>query len=121
MELNRIPSFICAVVYRPPKFVKDFISEFADLLGSVVLRYDRILIVGDFNIHLCCKDDSLVKDFLTLINSFNLTQWVSDPTHTKGHTLDLVLSNGLVICITDITDKVVWETIKHYPFLFSDR
>lgn len=103
-------------MYRPPKFVTDFISEFADLLGSVVLRYDRILILCDFNFHVCCEDGSLVKDFLALMNSFNLTQFVSDPTHTKGHTLDLVLSRGLDICITDIKDFGISD---HFPVLFN--
>ena len=37
----------------------------------------------------------MAADFLSIIDSFNFTQHVSEPTHVKGHTLDLVLSIGL--------------------------
>lgn len=43
-----------------------FINDFADFLGSICLNYNRLLIVGDFNIYICCKDDRLAKDFLVL-------------------------------------------------------
>lgn len=58
---------LCVVVYRPPKYNKTFISEFADFLGSVLFKYGCVLITGDFNIHVCCKNDPLAKDFLALL------------------------------------------------------
>ena len=33
------------------------------------LKYDRVLILGDFNIHLCCPSHSLTSHFLDLIDS----------------------------------------------------
>lgn len=48
---------------------------------------------------------TLTKDFLALIDIFNLAQWVSEPTHLKGHSLDLVFSYDLDIRITDIRDS----------------
>jgi len=48
------------------------------------------IIVGDFNVHVCCETRPLVKDFFNLIDSLNLTQSISEPTHDKGHILDLV-------------------------------
>ena len=88
---------LCAVIYRPPKYNKDFLNDFSDLLAEIMPKYDRVLLVGDFNIHVCCPDKPLVKDFLSLIDSFNLVQCVSGPTHEHGHTLDLVLSHGLSV------------------------
>lgn len=88
LELNCAPLILWAMVYRPPKFVKDFILLFTDLLGRLFLRYDHALIVGDFNINVCCEANTQAKDFLTLIDTFYLTQWVSEPTHSKGHSLD---------------------------------
>lgn len=78
------------VIYRPPKHNKDFISDFARFLTEIPPKYDRILTVGDFNIHVCCTEKPLTKDFLDLVESFNLVQSVSGPTHEHGHTLDLV-------------------------------
>ncbi len=86
---------LCVLVYRPPKFNKDFIHDFSELLGDMSLKFDKFLIVGDFNIHVCCPADPLVKDFLNIIDSFNLEQSVKVPTHEHGHTLDLVLSYGI--------------------------
>lgn len=105
LELNCAPLILWAVVYRPPKFVKDFILQFTDLPGSLFLRYDHALIVGDFNINVCCEANTQAKDFLTLIDTFYLTQWVSEPTHSKGHSPDLVLSYVLDIHIRDIKDS----------------
>lgn len=89
LEMTASRTSLFVVVYRPPKYNKTFIHEFADLLGSVIFKYDCVLIVGDFNIHICCNDDPLAKDFLALTDSFNLVQWVNQPTHARGHTLDL--------------------------------
>lgn len=66
-------TMLCAVVYRPPKFNKDFIQDFADIMAGVVLKYDRLVIVGDFNVRVCGESKPLLRDFLNLIDSFNLT------------------------------------------------
>lgn len=44
----------------------------------------------------------MAKDFLTLIDCLNLTQSLPGQTHDKGHTLDLVLSYGLCLYISEI-------------------
>ncbi len=43
--------FVLATVYRPPGHHTDFIKEFADFLSELVLAADKVLIVGDFSIH----------------------------------------------------------------------
>ena len=48
----------------------------------------------------------MVKDFLSLIDSFNLEQCVSGPTHDHGHTLDLVLCHGLPVSNVEICNEV---------------
>ena len=63
----------------------------------VVPSADRIFIMGDFNIHVCCPGKPMTKEFLNLVDSFNLSQCVSGPTHDHGHTLDLVFSLGITI------------------------
>lgn len=79
-------------------------------------KYDRVLIVGDLNIHVCCPNKLLARDFLNLIDAFNLVQSVSAPTHEHGHTLDLVLSYGLPVCNVEIFDAVFSD---HIPILFE--
>ena len=93
---NRLP-ILCVLIYRPPKFISGFIQEFSDFLSDIILKHDRVLIVGDFNIHVCCPTSSLASEFINLLQSFNLTQSVKQPSHVKGHTLDLVLSHGFSV------------------------
>lgn len=82
----------------------NFTHEFSDLLFFMSSLCDSLLILGDFNIHICCPCKPLVKEFLNTVDSFNLTQLISDPTHQKGHTLDLILSSGLPHSLLDIAD-----------------
>ena len=44
-ETNFPMTVLWAVVYRPPKFNKDFIQDFADFVAGFALKYDRFLIV----------------------------------------------------------------------------
>lgn len=41
-----------------------------------MLHYDSVLILGDFNIHVCCPSSMFTSDFIKLLDSFNLTQYV---------------------------------------------
>uniref|UniRef100_A0A3B5PWL6 Reverse transcriptase domain-containing protein n=3 Tax=Xiphophorus maculatus TaxID=8083 RepID=A0A3B5PWL6_XIPMA len=115
-ELKLTEPILCVVIYRPPKFNKDFIHEFSELLAGIAVEHDRILIIGDFNIHICCPDKPLVKDFLDLIDSFDFIQSVVGPTHSKGHTQDLVLSHGLCLDTIEIFQTCISD---HFPVLFS--
>lgn len=46
-------TLLCVNVYHKPKYHKDFIREFSNFLSYIVPLSDLILIVGDFNIHVC--------------------------------------------------------------------
>lgn len=85
-------------------------------MAGTVLKTDKFLILGDFNVHVCCESKPLVKDFLTVIESLNLTQWVTGATHEKGHTLDLVLSHGLDVSIDEICCTSLSD---HMPIVFT--
>lgn len=67
---------LCTVICRPPNYNKNFISDFSDFLSGIMPKYDKVLSVGDFNIHICCPNKPLVSDFLNLIDSFNFVQFV---------------------------------------------
>ena len=96
------------LVYRPPPSdtnelrISQFLDEFDDFVdGLYGASSMKTIFLGDFNVHvdLPTKWDS--KRFLETLNSHSLHQYISGPTHQKGHTLDLVMS-----CLEDniVTD-----------------
>lgn len=101
------------LVYRPPYSTKHpvttkvFFSEFSELLESVVLRPNPIIICGDFNIHVDEHDDPDAKRLDDLLQSMGLQQKVCVPTHKSGHTLDLLITRkyDTLVCSTPIADE----------------
>ena len=84
-------------VYRPPGPYSEFLGEFSEFLSNLVLKTDKIIIVGDFNIHVDVEDDSLSAAFISLLDSIGFSQKVSKPTHRQNHILDLVLAYGIEV------------------------
>ena len=83
-------------IYRPPRLSATvFLEEFGELLSNICLEFDSLIISGDFNFHVDNLENTYASEFLTLIDTFNLTQHVQGPTHSHGHTLDLVITKGL--------------------------
>ncbi len=64
---------------------------------------------------MCCPTNLLAREFFSLIDSFDLAQLVNFPTHTHGHTLDLVLSHGLSVRDFAIDDHAISD---HKPITF---
>ena len=69
-------------------------EEFQCLLKHVLLLRGRLLIIGDFNIHVVLHNphDTNAKGFLDLIDALGLQQHISGLTHSKGHILDVILT-----------------------------
>lgn len=65
---------------------------------------------------MCCPSNLLAKDFISLIDSFDLVQLVKSPTHSHGHTLDLVLSLGFSVLDIELGD---YSFSDHKPILFT--
>lgn len=61
------------------------ISQF--FIAHIALKYDNILILADFNINIWCPS-VMTRDFLNLLESFILQQFVDSPIHVKSHTRD---------------------------------
>ena len=96
-----------AIFYRPPYSERHpvttnvFVTELPDYLESLLLCKERLLITGDFNIHVddCSNPDT--QKFLDLLDSFDLQQHVKQPTHRDGHTLDLSITRKSETLVED--------------------
>ena len=83
-------------VYRPPishinkSTLTEFIEEFQQLMSSKSIHANSLYVTGDFNIHVNKTDDMMAAKFTEMMISLGLTQRISEPTHDKGNTLDLL-------------------------------
>ena len=93
-------TFCFVVVYRmlsstSNKLQKSqFIDDLADYLELAANLPGRLLLVGNFNVHWDWKDDHECKQLMTVLDSYNVIQHVSGPTHKATHTVDLVISRA---------------------------
>ncbi len=60
-----------------------------------MLAADKVLFVGDFNIHVDNEKVALRSAFIDILNSFGVRPHVSGPAHFRNHTLNLKLSHGI--------------------------
>jgi len=67
-------------------------SLFLSELNTFNTTLHKFHITGDFNLHLDHPDDSQFKQFLAALDSTNLTQYVSFPTHCDHHIIDFVIT-----------------------------
>lgn len=118
--LTRLKDFTCRVVliYKPPPSRKNklttnmYLDEFAQLVESVVITDTHILICGDFNLHVDDIKDTDAVRFLNILESFNLCQRVTGPTHKRGHTLDLLITRS---------DETLVNNTRVLPDVYSDH
>ncbi|XP_036072725.1 uncharacterized protein LOC118600103 [Oryzias melastigma] len=101
------PPVLAVTVYRPPNPPSCFIEEFSEFLSSVHIRFNRILITGDFNLHVYKNDDVYACEFLNLLSSMDFKQHVTQATHNRGHTLDLVITYGLSAGVSSVVDLAI--------------
>jgi len=92
-------SYLFLTVYRPP-FTStstsraEFLSYFSSLLENIASTPSELFIMGDFNIHMDVANDGFAIAFSTLLDTFGLIQHISMPTHSSGHTLDLLITKN---------------------------
>jgi exonuclease III len=95
------PQILLITIYRSPKLsASSFLDEFTELLSSICTDYDCLILTGDFNFHIDIPTNHHTRDFTAILDTFSLTQHIDQPTHTHGHTLDLVITKGLTITTT---------------------
>jgi hypothetical protein len=61
----------------------------------------KLLVVGDFNLHVDLAEDGSARRFRDVVDSYGLCQHVKEAAHVHGHTLDLVLSRKSENLVSD--------------------
>ena len=77
----------CISIYRLDYEDKElFFKEFTELLELFTIT-EKCIIAGDINIHCDNIDDPTTIRFNSLLEAFDLNQFIDKPTQRKGHTL----------------------------------
>lgn len=93
------PPLLLLVMYRPPPSranrlkVSEFFDEWSLALSSINLISSKVILMGDMNFHVDCSSDTAAHKFLSTIQDINLKQFVNEPTHKSGHTLDILAAD----------------------------
>ena len=84
-------------------------------MESVILPKERLLVLGDFNIHVDVPNDIDAVKFLDLLESLGREQHVTEATHIFGHTLDLVITR--CVCKYNLTKTLLGSTPRSFRYL----
>ena len=84
-------------IYHPPYSMRCPVTNsicldnFTEWLPSQLVRYNNILLAGDFNIHMnkATTDDELGL-FVSIIEAMGFQVELCAPTHRSGNTIDLI-------------------------------
>ena len=69
-----------------------FTDEFLEKYAEFGVKYNKMLIVGDFNIHVEDVTNGDAEQFVDMCKAIGLDQYVNFATHHHGHALELVLT-----------------------------
>ena len=90
---------ICLVIICHAPYAKasrittsNFVTDFTNFLPHIIVKYNNILILGDFNLQLDDSEDTDAMLFKDIMHAMGLISYVNFPTHVAGHTLDQVYS-----------------------------
>src|SRR6267154_733865 len=125
-------SYILLLVYRPPPKTKptnhptaasnsfsSFFTDFSMLLEDLVSSPSELIITGDFNLHLDDPSCSKSSSFLSLLHTFHLSQLVSFPTHSDGHTLDLLITRASSSILSNIDYSILPSSFSDHSAILS--
>ncbi|XP_061194315.1 uncharacterized protein LOC133202489 [Saccostrea echinata] len=110
---------IClCVIYRPPPSKTNrfkntvFFEEWTHYLDNLVIIPEDLVITGDLNFHIDNPNDSEGNRFILTLEEHGLSQHVVGATHTKGHTLDVLITrkaSSLLRGLPTIQDPVLCD------------
>jgi len=81
----------------------------------------RLFVVGDFNFHVDDTTNPDAKRFSSLLAAMDLQQHVRQPTHIRGHTLDLVITRRSENHLIAAVESLDMDLSDHYPVLCDLR
>ncbi|ESO02136.1 hypothetical protein HELRODRAFT_161372 [Helobdella robusta] len=87
--------FILLAIYRPGSAQLSglFFRELISILENITVLSSRIVLTGDFNVHVEKTNDPHAANLNEIFDNFQLINRVKAPTHLRGGTLDLIVTS----------------------------
>ena len=95
--LQNKPLYIMGIYHPPPGNDTTnamFTDDITDFLVDKIGKYNKIVMLGDLNMHIDDLTDADSHIFNDTMQEFGLKQHVTSPTHKYSHILDLVYSKA---------------------------
>ena len=111
-----------AVIYRSPdKSVLSFANDLLDYMGRNINSTGKLLLTGDFNIHVNDLESLDTNTFLDVLDSFGLHNHISFLTHCLNNILHLVITSGQDNFIESSTPDRLFSdhNIVYRKYIFS--
>lgn len=91
LHVNSSSIVLCAI-YRSSSLsnFNEFFEEFECLCSTATTMSDFVMYVGDININVLDVHSNQVKNYLELLNTFNLSQIIDEPTRISLNSLTLI-------------------------------
>ena len=106
---------LCVLYCYPEGNVLAFFEDLSNVLERIVISSHELVILDDFNIRIDLQDTVEAITYSDILDLFNLKNHVTFPTHNKGHTLDLVLTdNECTIMAEVIQGDFISDTLWRY-------
>ena len=113
---------IICLIYKPPSTkIRQFMTEFENLLMLISLYNADVFLMGDFNIWVD-TDSNHSREFLNLLNIFGFMNYVNEATRGKGengHILDLVITGVDSTLLKNLVVEPVATISDHKQIKFS--
>ena len=107
-SFEHIELLVTAISIHLRIVVIKFIDEFNEYLEGLEASSARLLICVniDFNINWLDTIDNISKKLLNTLESYNLTQHVTNSTHKSGHLLDYIISDNQLVSSVLVSDFI---------------
>ena len=112
---------VLVCLYRKQEVMFEvFFNEFSTFMDKLFCKREILMVVGDFNLWVDVEDNPYTLKFISLMNSYGLTQIVNEPTHRGGHTLDHIYVNSFQIQLQyNVVNENLGFDTDHFPLIIS--
>lgn len=75
----------------PPTFPTVSLLELLEVVSDVCLRFSRVMVLADINVHVRSRHDKAAQDFVAPMATLCLlSQYITGLMYQEGHNLELV-------------------------------